>query len=170
MEKLELDVALNAKQYYHFNLYHCYHSFNGFLGTFLGIFCMIYGIAGCFVKDWLTTAQIVMFILFGILLLFYNPVALYVRSKRRFLTNPVMKNPVKYIFSKTGIMLRQGEVEEEMAWENLHKIIKTRESMIFFLTRFHANIIPLSEMGDQYEQVCDMIEKYADAGVVKFKR
>ena len=28
MEKLELDVALNAKQYYHFNLYHCYHSFN----------------------------------------------------------------------------------------------------------------------------------------------
>lgn len=170
MDKVELNVSLNAKQYYHFNLYHCYHSVNGFLGIFLGILCIVYGVAGCFVEDWLSVTQIVIFIVFGIVILVYNPVALYVRSKRRFLTNPVMRDSVQYIFAERGITLKQGEVEEEMPWENLYKIIKTKESMIFYLTRFHANIIPLSEMGQDYEAVCDMIQKYADAKVIKFKR
>lgn len=169
MEKLELDVTLDAKQYYHFNLYHCYHSFNGFLGTFLGLLCIVYAAAGCMVEDLLDTMQIVVFILFGILLLVYNPVSLYLRSMRRFKTNAVMKKPVKYIFGKSGIMLRQGEVEEEMPWSNLYKIIKTKESMIFYMTKFHANIIPLSEIGSDYEAVCEMIQKFAPKQVIKFK-
>lgn len=169
MEKLELDVKLNEKQYYHFNLYHCYHSFNGILGIVLGILCMVYGVYGIVDGEVLRTAQIVMFIALGILFVVYNPIALFMRSKRRFLQNEVMKNVVTYVFSETGIMLKQGEIEEEMKWENLYKIIKTKESMIFYLTKFHANIIPLCEMNGKYDEVCKYISKYADSRVIKFK-
>ncbi|MCI8372518.1 MAG: YcxB family protein [Lachnospiraceae bacterium] len=166
MEKLELNVQLSAKQYYHFNVYHCYHSLNGILSIFLGIVCMAYGIV---FQEALRTAQVVMFVALGVLFIIYNPIALYLRSKRRFLQNPVMKNPVAYQFAETGITLKQGEVEEEMLWENIYKIVKTRESMIFYLTKYHANIIPLSEMDGRYDQVCAYISQYADAKAIRFK-
>lgn len=166
MKELEIDVQLNAEQYYHFNIYHCYHSLNGFVSIFMGVICMAYGIL--FYKQ-LRLAQVVMFLLLGILFLVYNPVALYLRSKRRFLSNPVMKNPVTYIFRESGILLKQGEVEEEMLWDSIYKIIKTKESMIFYLTKYHANIIPLEEIGTEYENVCRYIAQYADAKAVKFR-
>ncbi len=169
MDKLELNVSLTEKQYYHFNLYHCYHSFNGFLSVFLGLLCMLYGVFGIANQGSYTTLQIVLFFVFGLVVLVYNPISLYMRSKNRFLQNPVMKNPVTYTFSKTGIMLQQGEIKEEMKWENLYKIIKTKESMIFYVTRFNANIIPLSQMDDKYHEVCKYISEYADKQVIKFK-
>lgn len=169
MDNLELKVSLDAKQYYHFNLYHCYHSFNGILGIFLGILCIVYGVFGCVAGKTAEPMQIALLFIFGIVILVYNPIALYIRSKRRFLTNPVMKNPVMYCFSSKGIMLKQGEVEEEMLWENLYKIVKTKESMIFYLTKYHANIIPLSEIGDDYDKVCAIIGRYADKKVVRFR-
>lgn len=169
MDKLALNVSLNAKQYYHFNLYHCYHSFNGILGIFLGLLCIVYGVFGCVAGSKAEPMQIALLFIFGIVILLYNPVALYVRSKRRFLTNPVMKNPVTYIFTDSGIRLKQDEVEEEMPWENLYKIVKTKESMIFYLTRYHANIVPLSEIANDYEKVCAIIGQYADKKVIRFR-
>lgn len=169
MNKLELEVSLNEKQYYHFNLYHCYHSFNGFLSVFLGLLCIVYGVFGIVNKGSYTTLQIVLFFVFGLVVLVYNPVSLYMRSKNRFLQNPVMKNAVTYVFSENGIMLKQGEIEEEMKWDNIYKIVKTKESMIFYLTRFNANIIPLSEMDGKYDEVCKYISKYAQKHAVKFK-
>lgn len=166
MEKLEFDVQLNASQYYHFNLYHSYHSLNGILSIFLGLLCILYAIVD---RKVLRTEQLVMFILLGLLFMLYNPVALYLRSKRRFLQNPVMKNPVTYIFAESGITLKQGEVEEEMPWDNLYKVVKTKESMIFYLTKYHANIVPLSEMGDQYNQVCAFISKYTAPKAIRFR-
>lgn len=169
MNKLELEVSLNEKQYYHFNLYHCYHSMNGFLSIFLGILCMVYGIFGIMNPDDYTLIQIIFFFIFGVFILVYNPVALYMRSKRRFLQNAVMKNAVTYIFTETGIKLKQGEVEEEMPWDHLYKIIKTKESMIFYLTKYNANIIPLSEMEGKYDEVCKFISQYAPKYAVKFR-
>lgn len=169
MDTLELEVSLNEKQYYHFNLYHCYHSMNGFLSIFLGLLCMVYGAFGIANPGSYTTLQIVFFFVFGVVILVYNPIALNIRSRHRFLKNPVMKKPVTYVFSKTGIKLKQGEVEEEMKWENIYKIIKTKESMIFYLTRYNANIIPLCEMKGEYEEVCQYISKYADRHAVKFR-
>lgn len=169
MEKLELNVRLTQKQYYHFNLYHCYHSFNGFLGNFLGLLCMLYGVFGIVNRGSYTTVQIIFFFVFGVVVLVYNPVALYLRSKNRFLQNPVMKDAVTYVFSESGIRLKQGEVEEEMQWENIFCIRKTKESMIFYLTKYNANIIPLCEMDGKYEEVCSYISKYAEKRVVKFK-
>lgn len=169
MDRMELDVTLNEKQYYHFNLYHCYHSFNGFLSIFLGLLCMLYGVFGIMNKGSYTLLQIVLFFVFGLVVLVYNPIALYMRSKNRFLQNPVMKNPVTYIFSESGIKLKQGEIEEEMKWEQLYKVVKTKESMIFYLNRLNANIIPLKEMKGNYKEVCQYLSKYAEKRVVKFK-
>lgn len=169
MDKLELEVTLTQKQYYHFNLYHCYHSFNGFLSVFLGILCMAYGVFGIMDEGSYTTIQIVCFFVFGLVVLVYNPVSLYLRSKNRFLRNKVMKKPVTYVFSDTGIALKQGSVEEEMKWENLYKVVKTKESMIFYLTKYNANIVPLSEMKGRYDEVCAYISQYADKRAVKFK-
>lgn len=166
METLELEVSLNAKQYYHFNLYHCYHSLNGFVSIFLGLLCIVYGFL---FHEQLDTAKSVAFILLGIVVLIFNPVSLFLSTKRRFLANPVMKKPVTYRFSKTGILLKQGEVEEEMQWENIRKIVKTRESMIFYLTKYRANIIPLEEMDGHYKDVCAFLEKYADKKVIQFR-
>lgn len=166
METLELEVSLNSKQYYHFNLYHCYHSLSGFVSIFLGLLCIVYAVV---FREQFGMAKAVAFIILGIIVLIYNPVSLFLSTKRRFLANPVMKNPVIYRFSKTGILLKQGEVEEEMQWENIRKIIKTKESMIFYLTKYHANIIPLEEMDGHYKDVCAFLEKYADKNVIKFR-
>lgn len=166
MEKLELDVQIDAGQYYHFNLYHCYHSFQGWMSVILGIACIAYGIAFC---QYLDTAKVVVFILLGIMFFVYNPIALYARSKARFLKNAVLKNPVTYSFSPSGIMLKQGEVQEEMLWENIYKIVKTKNLMVFYLTKYHANIIPLQSMGDKYDDICSLLLKYADKRTLKFK-
>lgn len=166
MEKIKLDVSINAKQYYHFNLYHCYHSFQGWMSIILGLACIAYGIA---FHEYLDTAKVVVFILLGVMFFAYNPIALFTRSKARFLKNEVLKNAVTYSFSPKGITLKQGDVEEEMPWENIYKIVKTKELMVFYLTKYHANIIPLQEMGDKYDEICKLMLQFADKRTLKFK-
>lgn len=58
-------------------------------------------------------------------------------------TVPAFAEPVKYVITPEKITLSQGEVSEELLWDDIFTIKCTGKSMILYITSVRANIIPL---------------------------
>lgn len=166
MKEMKITVCLNFNQLYRFNLYHCYHSFNGTFSIILGVVCIAYALV---FYNRIVPARAILLIVLGLIFWIYNPISLYMRSKSRFMTNDVLGEPMDYCFTHSGISLSQKEVTEEIKWESIYKIQETKESLLVYITSRHANIIPKESIGEQYAQVCEYIRTYATNSIVKIK-
>ncbi|MDD3240306.1 MAG: YcxB family protein, partial [Lachnospira sp.] len=67
--------------------------------------------------------------------------------------------PVKYTVTEEKMVLSQGEVSEDLLWDDIYKIKFTGKSIVLYLTAVRANVIPIGCLGDQLEPFMDIAEK-----------
>ena len=56
---------------------------------------------------------------FGLFFTVYTPVGMYLKVKKQMKTVPVFREPVKYIVTEEKITLSQGDVKEELLWDDI---------------------------------------------------
>lgn len=155
--KIDTQIQVTAKQLYRFNLYHCYfNTTSGLFGIVLGIICFLYGIAA---SSALGKTNTVIVFLLGVMFLVYNPISLYIRSKNRYLNNDALKKPMNYCFDDRGFILSQGEQSEDMEWQDLYKVVESKECIYFFFTKVHANIVPKECLGENLDTIIKLINE-----------
>ncbi len=159
--KIEFDVKMNVGKMYDYMLYHTFHGMQGILGEIVGILLIV----GFVITDphkWL-------YLIFGLIVLFYLPVALYVNAKRQVTLQPAFKEPLHYILSDEGIEVHAGEQVDSQGWESVHKVASTSRNLILYTSKNTASLFPKEDLGDDLMPVVEIISKHVDPGKVNIR-
>ena len=140
-------------------LMHSYNSPAGLLGSTFGAVLIIFAFA--------TTQWI--FAVLGVVMLLYLPWTLFVKSRRQILTNPSFQEPLRYTLDEEGLTVSQGEAQERMDWENMHKAVSTGRSIILYTSPVNATIFPKRQLGEERTAVVEMISTHMPPKKVKIR-
>lgn len=159
---LEFDVKITHKDMYKFNLYHAYTGFHGIFGTIIGILVLIVAFV---TRNSIELTYTMLYFLFGVLFLVYTPVSLWGRCKRQMLLSPALQETLHYSMDDDGIHVVIGEQSADLEWKMIYKIMSTKNYLLIYSTRIYAYIIPLNQLGNQY----DAIKKMAEQNLEKYR-
>lgn len=147
--EVEFDVKINAGVLYDYMLHHTYSGSAGILGSAVGAL----GIVAFFMNGY------PLYLILGVIILFYQPISLYLRAKKQAL-NPVFKEPLHYKMTEEGVTVSQGETEQFQKWEDMFKAVSTGRSIILYTSRVNASIFPRTDLGQQQAEVIAMISTH----------
>ena len=157
--KVEFDVNMTTGKMYDYMLRHTFTSFAGIVGELLGFVL----VAGFFVtNEWLYLAA-------GILCVFYQPVALYIRSKRQVEKNEIFSQPLHYTVDDEGISVKAGDNTDSLTWDKMYKAVSTTRSVILYTGIVNACIFPKEDMGAVKDDVIRLISTHMDAKQVNIR-
>ncbi len=156
---VEFDVKMTTGKMYDYMLRHTFTSFAGIVGEFLGIVL----VAGFFVYgSWL-------YLIAGTVCVFYQPVALYLRSRRQVKNTAAFSAPLHYRLDDTGVTVTSGEDSDSLPWDRMYKAVSTTRSVILYTNRVTACIFPKEDMGDVKDVVIAMISAHMDPKQVNIR-
>lgn len=159
--KVEFDVKMTTAKMYDYMLYHTFHGLQGLLGEMVGILLII----GFIVTDphkWI-------YLIFGLIVIFYLPVTLYFNAKRQVSLQPVFKDTLHYILSDEGIEVHVGDQVDSQPWEKMHKAVSTSKNIIIYTSKNTASLFPRADLGDQETKVIEMISTHMDPKKVNIR-
>ena len=157
--EVEFDVQMTSADLYDYMLHHTFTSPSGLIGAVAGALMIVAGFAG---SGALCTIA-------GIVILLYLPVALFMRSKQQFLSNPAFRQPLHYRMDEEGITVSQGEHEECCKWEDVRKAISTMRSIVLYTSAVNATILPKKAMGEKTTGVIGVISTHMPPKKVKIR-
>lgn len=157
--EIEFDVKMEAGILYDYMLRHAYSSFAGMLGTVAGALLLI-----VFFSD-----RQPLFLIAAVIVLAYQPWALFLRSKQQMLKNPAFKKPLHYKLTEEGIEVSQDDAADSQKWEDMYKAVSTGSSIIIYTSRMNACIFPKKDLGENKYKVIEMISTHMPAKKVKIK-
>lgn len=157
--ELEFDVHMSTANLYDYSLYHTYRGVSGILGTAVGVLM---------IANFVNSHQI-LYLIFGLITIFYLPVALYMNAKRQMLAVAAFKEPIHYRLTEEGIEVSQGDVVQSQEWSAVVKAVSTRKSIILYTGKAVASILPREDMGSQTEAVIRMVCAHVDPKRVKIR-
>lgn len=149
---IEFDVQMTTKKMYDYMLYHTFRSFSGIMGEIVGIMLI-----ACFFA-----AHKPLYLIAGIVVVLYLPVALYINAKKQVTLNSVFKTPLHYTLNEEGITVHSGDASDSQKWEDMHKAVSSSKSIIIYTNKINACIFPKSDLGDKLPDVIKMISTHMD--------
>ena len=156
---VEFDVMMTTGKMYDYMLRHTFTSFAGIVGEVLGVVL----VAGFFVTgQWL-------YLIAGIICVFYQPLALYTGARRQVSKNEVFKQPLHYVLDDTGITVKSGDATDSLPWNKMYKAVSTTRSVIVYTGRINACIFPKEDMGDKKDEVIRLISTHMDPKQVNIR-
>ena len=142
---IEFDSKVTKKDLQNFKFYHNYHSFGGCFGLIAGIIFFVF----CFISYGKTTlTYTLMLALFGVMFAIY-PILNIVLTSGRQSKLEVFANPMHYVVSADKITLTQGELTEDLTWDNIYKIKFSGKNLLIYVTNTRANILTVESMGSK---------------------
>lgn len=144
---------------YDYMLMHSYNSPAGLIGSTFGAVFIVFAFA---TSQWL-------FAVLGMVMLLYLPWTLFIKSRQQVLSNPCFQEPLTYTLDEEGLTVSQGEAEEKMAWENMHKAVSTGRSIILYTSHVNATIFPKKQLGENKTAVIEMISTHMPPKKVKIR-
>lgn len=156
---LHLTVKIEAGDLYDYMLMHSYNSPAGVVGSTFGALLVLFAFM---TSQWI-------FLILGVVMLLYLPWTLFIKSQRQILSNPSFQEPLEYTLDEEGLTVSQGEAQEKMAWEDMHKAVSTGRSIILYTSPVNATLFPKRQLGDQKMAVIGMISTHMPPKKVKIR-
>lgn len=150
--KIEFDVKMTTSKMYDYMLYHTFRSFAGIMGEVVGIM-----LVACFFA-----AHKPLYLIAGIIVVFYLPISLYINAKKQVMLNPVFKETLHYTLDEEGISITVGENSDAQKWTDMHKAVSTGKSLIIYTNKINACIFPKEDLGEKLPDVIRMISTHMD--------
>ena len=163
---IKIQVKMEEKYMVDFMLRHNYAGFSGIMTVVAGILCAVVSVQG-FTKGNIQSGAV--WAMCAILFLVINPNTIKSKAKAQVKNSEAFQKPFEYEFTEEGIFVRQEEMENFVAWENIVKAVSTKQSVILYLNRVRAWILPKECMGEQYADIIKMIQKHMSQKKVKIR-
>ena len=131
------------------------HNTGGFLWPMIGVFAI-----GLAIISGGTTpiSYRLLYVLFGLLFIFYIPFDLKRKAKKQVQTNPIYAQPIHYILDEEGVTTIQGENEAKVTWDKFSKVKLTKKSMFLYMRNKNACVFSLNVFGKELDQAYDWIK------------
>ena len=163
---VKFDVKMTRNAMFDFMLYTSYTSFSGISGVVLGgagAFLAVQKIAS---GDFTAAVP---FLLVAIFFLIGNPFNMWTRAAEQVLKTPMFQKPITYEMTEEGVVISQDDQEVLNEWVNFQKAISTNKSLILYVTKVRAIILPKESLGEQYAAAVQMISTHMHPKKVKIR-
>lgn len=160
--KIELDVKLEAKDLFKFNMQQAYKGMQGALSIILPVLVFAYAV-NTFGE--VSIGSTLVYVGLGIMFLVYVPVSLWLRVKKVINDpNNALSKTLHYEFEEDLIRVSVEEENVEFKWENIFMMKTTGSQVLVYTNRINAYILPIEQVGEKYSQLSKLahskLEKY----------
>ena len=155
----EFDVKITVSALYDYKMQVLYRQPVTIIMTAIGCL-MIYG--------FVTMHQWYYPVIAAILIL-YPPIDMLRLSIMQAKMVPAFKNGMHYKLSAEGVLVRSGEEEQLVPWENCTKATGSRSSYFIFTGKKNAFILPRADMKEKTEDVLRIISANMSPEKVKIR-
>lgn len=166
MEEIKVEVKINVGDMYNFFIYHTYSRFSGAFSIIFGL--GMFGIMA-YTYGKVTFGQSILYGLFGIFFLVFNPMNFYARAYKQVKKSPAFQEPIFYTFNKEGITTSQKDESATVKWSDIQKVASSKRSIIIYASKVRANIIPKQAIGDNYNNLVELIKTNVEPSKIKIK-
>lgn len=165
--KAEFQTRITEQDLMNFKVYHNYHSVGGVAGALFGVIALFICVISI---NQVNISYTLMMGFFGLFFTVYMPIGMKLKVKQQMKSVAAFQEPVRYTVTEEKITLQQGEVTEEMLWDDIFKIKCTGKSLVLYITSVRANIIPLRDIGKEAEVFLQIAEKKLRPFQIKVNR
>ena len=160
--KVTLDIKLNAKDLFRFNMMQAYRGMQGALSIILPILVFAYAVT---TYGEVSIGSTVVYVGLGIMFLVYVPISLWLRVNKLVKDeNNALSQNLHYEFEEEFIRVSVGEESVEFKWENIFQMKTSGSLLLVYTNRINAYIMPLAQVGDRYDELSKLahskLEKY----------
>lgn len=163
---IKFEVKMTEEYMHDFLLYHTYTHMSGIVEIIAGILGLVTGIK--YLLSGNSQAGMIG-LLIAAMFLIINPMSMKSKARNQVKQTEMFQKPLEYELDETGITVRQGELATTNKWEDFTKAISTKKSVIVYVTKVRAIILPKEYMEEQYDEVLEMIRAHMPASKVKIK-
>lgn len=160
--KVVLDIKLEEKHLFEFNMKQAYKGMQGILSIMLPFLAFGYAVTTFGKVDIIYT---IVYAVLGIVFLFYVPVSLKMRVKKVINDpNNALSKTLHYEFEEDVIRVSVEEESVEFQWKNIYQMKRTGDLVLVFTNRINAYILPVDQLGESYAKLSELahakLEKY----------
>ena len=156
------DVTVTPKDLTNYMFCHKYKRVSGMLELLIGAVCLVAGIVNVASIEEKWQPYMLFLIFFGVFFLVILPVQTWSKSARQYLANPAYKAPFTYVLDDTGIVISQGEDSAQLPWGEVYRVVDNGKSIVVYISKFSANILPKRCFADKYDEVKKTFEEHLD--------
>lgn len=163
--KVVLDIKLEPKHLFRFNMNQTYKGMQGILSVILPIFIFAYAVMSIGKVDVIYTA---LYFVLGIVFLVYVPASLWKRSKTVVNdSNNALSKTVHYEFEEDAIKVSVEDESVEFKWENIYILRTSGDLILLFTNRINAYILPIDQVKDEYEALYQLAHEKLEKHRIK---
>lgn len=163
---IKFEVKMTEKVMYDFLLYHSYTSVTGLLGALIGVGFLVLAFYKSATGD---TNSFVLFLFMAVIMLIMTPLSLKTTARNQVRNTKMFQEPLQYELSEEGVAVMQDGQRALNKWEEFAKVVSTGKSIVLYVTRVRAIVLPKESMGDDYMAVVEMISKKVAPKKVKIR-
>ena len=150
--KVVLDIKLDAKDLFRFNMQQAYRGMQGILSIILPILVFAYAVTSF---GEVSIGSTLVYVGLGIVFLVYVPISLWLRANKTVKDeNNALSKQLHYEF----------EESVEFQWENIFQMKTSGPLLLVYTNRINAYVLPLTQVGGKYEELSKLahakLEKY----------
>ncbi len=149
--EVKVEVKLTKKEMFNFMMRHNYTTFGGICGILISLGALVMFIMN-FTNDKMSTPYKVALVAIALLFTVIQPIMLYIKSAAQVKNNGSVNKPLIYSFDSTGITISKGDESVTNKYEDVTKIISTKLSVIIYISKYRAFIIPKSCLENSFEE------------------
>lgn len=160
--KVVLDIKLDAKDLFKFNIMQAYRGMQGALSILLPILVFAYAVTS---YGEVSIGSTLVYIGLGIVFLVYVPISLWLRVNKTIKDeNNALSKTLHYEFEEAMIRVSVGEESVEFKWENIYQMKTSGDLLLVYTNRINAYILPIFQVGETYDELSKLahakLEKY----------
>ena len=158
---IEFDVVMDKHILYDFMINHAYTGSAGIIGTSFGALGILLFLS--------SSCQNYIYLIFGLIMIFYLPVNLKFQCSKQMTLNPVYKKPIHYILDSNGITVSQDDNSQTVAWDKCTKAVSTKQSIAVYTGKNNASIFSRKQLGDKLPSMLAVLSEYMDPKKIKIR-
>lgn len=163
---IKFEITMTDRVMCNFMIYHTYTHFSGIFGVILGFLALAVAVHKVMGGD---IGGSLVFFVFAFLFILYLPFSMWLKAKKQVKKTPMFQKPIFYELTEEGVRIAQGEQETLNRWEEFQKAASTGQSLLLYVTKMRAIVLPKDQMGEFYLPAVKMISAHMEPSKVKIR-
>lgn len=160
--KISLKIQINTNNLYEFIMNNNYVSIRGIISV---LFSLASAVGTVIFWEQFSGIQKALMVFMSLLFIVIAPIEYYIRAKRQVKKN--FSEELEYIFDESGITIKKSNESSSLKWNEVMKVINTKNLIVVYFTPIRAFIIPKKCIGENFDALKELMEK--STSCYKFK-
>lgn len=148
-------IRMTARDLWGFSMY---HSNKGYLG----IFNLLFTLAALWllVTRWgeFDIPYRLLLLVCALMFTVWQPFLLYLKARKQ-ARGAAVKEPVDIACSEEGMVIEQSGQRQEVSWQQVASVRHMKGQLIIYMSRIHAYLLPDRVVGEQREELWNLIRE-----------